>query len=651
MAIPPPFWKINFEQNQFSVYPFTPDEQESPDEQNALVRIPSDIYKSNLFFGFQRSPIHPEHRDINFYAWEFARNLSENPYFRRAEWHQWLSDLAQTQDKSGNRRWLYLNKVGEVYPSALVANTQTQFALAYLFWKGLFYYLHSGERWRAENAAVLYLLSAWQSFSMARYLVQVWLAADQFYVGEQAREYSQNALRWLNSELIEITRSLDTLLKDPDFRYPIENLLWLMDPRGGQESNSYQPQAAPEERLFYGMALIPNRLPQDGAGRWEGEDAWTRIAGYLPVFDPNFNQESQDVPSPNEQEQNTDSLEGALWDYGCVIKNPVVIDGFRWEAAQLHPAFTKHEHLGLHSFIRKLISGWLLPRYDFAGAFHLARLLHPSGDGSHERAVRDVLKSAWRWGLLLLAFMVVLGQLPVILGTSIPGAVTFGIEFPEGRIISVDYTRLAADFPLLWNQWFVGFEVLVVIVLAFIYVRTHHQIVHLDPEVLPYLLLPRLMGGIIVGYAAILLQGDSINLKNALFTGGSVLGWILAAGLMFGVWLVGSWYFYHEALARIRSDSIAKSRSKALFWISLMASFLIGLVIVSMTTAMEWQADECKNVILYACQTQGPFLIGPLGIIDLRQMAVFVSLAMLTGFVSQFIFEEKPVTASIWEEK
>lgn len=600
--------------------------------QVALADIPWKIHESHIFFGSEWSLVGSGEMDVNFYARRLAINLASCPFFQEPEWLHWISDQTQVHIKE----WLSFSQLDLYFHTnkvSLTSETQVRFALAYLFWKGMFYYLRSGERWRSENAHFLYLLSTWQAFMQARYLAEIWLD-----VGDKPGSQKEKVLRWLNSELIELTRALDGILKSPEFREPIRMLLWRIEPPK-QTAERVDLRYSPEERLFYGLvltsnqSLLPGLLP--GANRWSDNNAEKSLAGNQPIYIP--------VDSTDINKEGSDET----WKHGEALINHVISYRFDWKEVRLHPVFTERKFLGLWPFTHKLIASWLLPRYDFSGAFHLARMLGQDQLPSRQSPLQ-MEKSLLIWGSVLILVMFLLGQIPAMAARWAAGN-SLGCA---GQTLNCDpYQQAYNQIPWLWNPCVLIIGVILVLGVLFFAVCQLRRQLHLDRQMIPYLLLPRLLGGITVGYAAIVLEGDSITLKNAFFAGRTDLwGWLLVLLLFVSVSLVSNWYFYHEAQARVQSEVIAKQRSLALFFITLIASFSIGLFAVSLTTAMEWQQEACQESILFACRQQGPFLIGPVGVIDLRQLVVFASLAMLTGLISQFLFEEKAITASIWEE-
>lgn len=610
-------WELTFESKKFKFYPepFIGAVDAHPDVSGEeapriLTDIPADIHTTDVFFPNMNIEGGGSNV-IDLLALQLAENLGSHPSLQNAGWFTWLSD--QYQVGPSNCSWLDMDLVAECFKGDRQddkVKTQTVFALAYLFWRGFNRFLHEEERWRRYNARFLYLVSAWQWYHMARFLSGSWLAARLAFPKDIK---IKGNLRWLNNEMIEATRLLQGLIKDTEFKYAVRLLAFQLRKKGF----SGQPEMSEDERLLYGMILDLDDTSTIEEPRWKGANPFRWIAGNQPIWAP-----PATVP---ELVTAGDCSQYQSWDLGQVIQNRVVSESFIWEQAHLHPVYLDSEDWNLQPFVRGLIGSWLLPRYDFAGAFRLTMLLRTRSQAAvgknrpnQRRQPHELLTGVVLWIAVLAALM-------------------FGggwyAEQPNNIILSSQWNWVIASAVIM------GFLIgpMIYIILS-----------RFDLQTYQYLLLPRLMGGIMVGYAALVLQGDSINLKNALYTS-SAAGYLLAVLLVIIVILVGGWYFFFECQVRVASKKIAQKRSIQMLVIALAASIFIGLFATGLTTAMEWQSETCVGHAMLTCPNQGIFLIGPIGFIDLRQLFVFVPLAMLTGFVSQFIFEEKPITASVWE--
>lgn len=596
---------------------------------NCVIAVAEEIYTTRCFFparGLDISSVKP----IDLLTRQFAQTLADDPVFHKADWLVWISDPFQVELS----RWVGFDGIEQCKGIEDIQKTQTRFALAYLFWKGLFFYLDNDERWKQYNARILYLISAWQWFHLIRYLSKIWIEARDTLNGKADEDVEGNLrwlnvegnLRWLNNELIAATQALQDLIQRVDFRFAVQWLIHQLDPtqapvdptknRGRKERQANFPEV---ERLIYGMLLEHEGRPQDQTGRWSANQpnafSTSTIGGNKPVFDP-------------------DQKEDQTWELGSVIKNEVTQDlSWQWREVDLHPVYRVSESWNLQSFARLLIRKWLLPRYDFSGALHVVMLLRSYQ--SKSKTIDASVRSG-KWFGNFLVYVIV-------------WAVVLLFDFTLAPILQ---HTLRFD---IWNDWASqlagGFIFWTLIAGGIWQVRCRF-----DQKSYQYLLLPRLLGGILVGYAGLVLSADSLVLKNALFaecTNGAMFCYkniVQAVFLWIAVAGIGWWYFYYECLARVQHEERSKKRAFVLLAVSFAASMSIGLFAISLTTAMEWQSEACKGFALLLCPVQGYFMMGPIGVIDVRQFFVFVPLAMLTGFISQFLFEEKPITASVWEE-
>jgi len=281
-----------------------------------------------------------------------------------------------------------------------------------------------------------------------------------------------------------------------------------------------------------------------------------------------------------------------------------------WEVTALHPVFEKKA--GAQTAVRQLVVGWLLPRYDIGNTLRLARLL---------RRNRPLERQIAAW--LLIA-----GVLPWLLFLSLIG--TWLVKSLSG---------IQNPAQIHWG-W-----LLVVCTLEFIVGLTPlaaAAVFYFDLHTLAHLALPRLVGGVFIGYSALVLQGDSLKLHHILWD--QDRAWFAPLLLWLLVLIVGFLYIYFDTSPMVRDHGMTLRRTILILLLSLVVSAVIGLFTVAFTTAM---ARECP----YAptdLRCYRLFLLGPIGWIDLRQYISFVPLALFTGLVTQFIFEERTLTASVW---
>ena len=271
----------------------------------------------------------------------------------------------------------------------------------------------------------------------------------------------------------------------------------------------------------------------------------------------------------------------------------------KWSITHLHPAFSKYS--GAITAIRSLVVNWLLPRYDFNNALHLAYLLK-------HRKKNVLAKKFWlKNGWLLSGIFLLLG-----------------IAIVPGTLI---FQKLAIPLipSLLIQSVFVICPLLTLILKNF------------DSKLVPYFALPRVVGGIFVGYLAVMLESGTIDLVNAVWAGG---GWLVILLWAF-VSLLGISYLYQDVKPLVRNPGIAIQRALTVFFSALLISVFIGLAVVSWMTAAY---HIPSNVEIYAVDC----FLGLFGLVNFKLFVIFVPLALLTGLLTQFLFEDQTLMTSVW---
>jgi hypothetical protein len=289
----------------------------------------------------------------------------------------------------------------------------------------------------------------------------------------------------------------------------------------------------------------------------------------------------------------------------------------KWKQVQLHPYFTA-DHV--KPSLRRLLRDWLLLRYDVRGAIWLAwRIPRPS----------------WLSSLTCL--------LPLIpLVTALASVAMYSISASQ-----------IVDWGQQWWPLIVPFTVLFVGLLFF------------DPASLPNLALPRLWGGIAAGYLPFLFSQE-VWWMVTLFCKKTVLFHILspttAAAYIYttnwlptlSLWsislLVSFAYLWKEAYAYTADGPSAFCRALAVLVGALVINFLLGIWMIQLGVPIMQSADADPSrdgfqrmqfsPVLPCCHADFP--------IPFPVLLVFVPLALLIGIMVQIIWEEKPVTASVW---
>ena len=274
-----------------------------------------------------------------------------------------------------------------------------------------------------------------------------------------------------------------------------------------------------------------------------------------------------------------------------------------WSQVRLHPVFFNHRFASARAAVRSLITDWLLPRYDFKSTLFLARLLKSNQP-------RPKAHLFWQPPLAWLGLIIA----SIILGSFMTVQASLG------------YLPI---FPWSALGW-------VSIAIGVIVIRKS-----LDSSIFPYLVLPRLLGGILIGYSALVLESHAFLLSDVIVQ----LGFPVVAMLWLGVLAVSWFYLYYDSRPLVLLEATAARRSGFTLALALLAAMMLGLPAVALATGA-WLADSINSCV-------GICFFGPFGRVNLHLYVTYVPLALFTGMITQFIFEERTVTASVWapEEK
>lgn len=282
------------------------------------------------------------------------------------------------------------------------------------------------------------------------------------------------------------------------------------------------------------------------------------------------------------------------------ISAPGVHDKVSWGTTHLLSVLFTNE--GGRAMVRHLISDWLLVRYDFITSLRLARLLRINKP-------QPVLRQGWgmlawlvMWAAGILAINISMQPKPSSLGNT--AIIWSGFAFICGPMVILAMGRL----------WF-------------------------DSGAMVNLALPRLSGGIALGYVAFILQKDAIDLALR-FLEPCIIPLIF---LWIGVLILGSIYLYFDVLPRARTRIETCKRTALTLTVALLISMGMGLLMVALSTATYGVCEVSADPSLLA----GCF-IGPFGWVSWQQWLTLVPLALFTGLVTQFVLEERTVTAPVW---
>ncbi|WP_322508990.1 hypothetical protein [Anaerolinea sp.] len=314
----------------------------------------------------------------------------------------------------------------------------------------------------------------------------------------------------------------------------------------------------------------------------------------------------------------TDDLQYRLWiESICVQKEssnspritPEIFDkNILWDtlkkgqyAVNLHPIF--HSHGPASAVVRHLASNIFLRDYDFETAYRLANLL-----GKRRLNLRKVPLGISLLIVLIFTALSAIGITAGMLMVKMHGSVYLGLD----KMI----------LPILAEWIIVGIPI-------FILIREYF-----DLRVLPRLLLPRLAGGILIGFLALSTQEDSVKLSDILWS----QGYFLPALLWLAVTAVSVFYLYGDIRPLVKDNHEVVNRIFQSVMIFIVFSLGMGLFITPFPTTAFSPPPPHSN-----------WFLGPTGWVDIKVWLTYSPLALFIGLMTQFLFEEKSITSPVWQ--
>ena len=283
----------------------------------------------------------------------------------------------------------------------------------------------------------------------------------------------------------------------------------------------------------------------------------------------------------------------------------------RWERVRIHPTFLRGQKG--KAAIRRLIRNYLLPHYDLESAYSLANLLRG------ER-FRLPVPGKLHWfalgGMLFFLFVV------MVLSLLVPEQLLSPIGKERVEIVLLLLLGLAS--PL----WF-------------------------DIGSLPHLALPRILGGVLIGYLAVVLQPPEFIRYLCADNGLGIQSVSsLLALLWAGVLLLSAGYLLADVHFMTGTSKPMWERMIFTFCYAVLATIMLGVIVLPLVgnPCLEAQGLELSRFVLQSGRSpwdQG-YLIGPLGLVHARTLFAFIPIALFAGLISQFISEREPVTTTIW---
>ncbi|QRN84305.1 hypothetical protein JR338_06105 [Chloroflexota bacterium] len=278
-------------------------------------------------------------------------------------------------------------------------------------------------------------------------------------------------------------------------------------------------------------------------------------------------------------------------------------DSFDWKSVILHPVFKNHRPASVA--VIRLVTHYALPSYDFDASLNLAHLMKTNDP-------LWIKKPTWLFILVLAALSLIPG---LILNITSPLDVIF---------FSVNTMPTSIAYLL----FFIGLAA------AIFYILKTFSF-----ELIIHLLLPRVWAGILVGYSALIFESSSVEITCALWNSKFLGVRFLWIPILLAFTLAVSWiYLYHDILPWAIDPKETRTRTAQTLGLTFLLSIFIGLIVIPLSTLAYTTSDYCCQILINNIP----------GAISVPQLIVFIPLAYITGLISQFIFEEKPLTTSVW---
>lgn len=292
-----------------------------------------------------------------------------------------------------------------------------------------------------------------------------------------------------------------------------------------------------------------------------------------------------------------------------------------FDKVKLHPKFERNP-----TAVIRLISDQFLPSYNFTAAFKIAALLQDTRTDRDHDDKWSVFISKFNWipsrffhnVTIMILSLIALLIIVTVIGTCLyDHSASWAME-DDLKTLLISAGELAILF------FGVGLPVIS---------KFRSLLVHL--------LLPRLVAGITVGYMAFVLQDQTYRIPNYIFE--NDLPWFpfLGIGLLFVACALFGYFYLYADISQFtfgNKRSVPRERALTTLAVTLLISLGLGLfACVFMTDPTKPVKSECfKN------------LLGPFGWFNLGILLFYMPIAIVAGLISQFIFEDKSLTAPTW---
>jgi len=327
---------------------------------------------------------------------------------------------------------------------------------------------------------------------------------------------------------------------------------------------------------------------------------------------------------------------------------------------QLHPFIAKKQNknqLG-YKIIIYLIRNWFLPRYDFDSVKKLKKALN--NKTAIENKFISYVKSFSTTNNFILSIIPTIIVCLYLWADKIKVGFYDFMSFPgtfnQGSYI-YSFKGKNETINAVYNTPEIFFECLFIVLIVIFFIKLKNN------PLQKYLIIPRLLIGILLGYIA-LLGGASYWVVSILsFSTNSIWAIALTNIILLLIIFLYVRYEVRKSIGdseevqleeaepgkkkRISPKDKLNIRSLVFFRKAVWSSFFIGLVILDLFFIVYLRNVDAELGTAGFVDMSGRFHTGIIGIIDPVLLLLFFPLALVTGVVIKFILDEKPITHPI----
>jgi len=292
-----------------------------------------------------------------------------------------------------------------------------------------------------------------------------------------------------------------------------------------------------------------------------------------------------------------------------------------WSQVGLYPPFRKQWRPTVHRLIRDR----LLPRYNVPAAVRLAA-----------RCQGPANKAVWRMGVGGVAALGLFFTLFPLVWRYLYASPSWRECLAWAIVSAPPLLNTVLDHYLQgtngWSESLPFIPILLLLVIALLF---------LEWGSLPILFFPRLWGGMVIGYLPLMFNDSTWWIVRGFIPPAGSLGGLL---LLWTVLVsIAAFYLFYEASAAVGDAKEACRRSLIVLAWSLLVSLAVGILFSLLAAPI--YVHEREDSLGPLSPELFPHTSSP---VSIPALLVFAPIALFIGIVLQFIWEEKPVTATIW---